>query len=362
MSENRDQNLFDKNSLALLDLTEEVMLADSFVVLRDKLKVGLKEKLGLSAFFFYVNDTQLSPGFFSDGFASDSVSSLREGGAEEFFRLIKVFKSDDSCKSITYDLFTVFPLNSNTACVGLIGIASPENSSLFSTALWRLFLVVLAYVVSDIALRNEEKRELEFLNTYMSVSSLLAQEIGLHDILEATLYCCMENFSAEAASILLLDDEKENFIFYQVAGDAGQALNSAKLPVNKGVAGAVLQSGESRMINDLASDPHFHRGMDEKAQFTSRNMIAIPLTAGEEKVGVLEIINKIDGQPFLEGEHLALKILGEEIAFAIRNAKIFEYVITSYCKQRQGLNTCKGCKRPLGSWTPCIKYRENLDG
>ena len=37
---------------------------------------------------------------------------------------------------------------------------------------------------------------------------------------------------------------------------------------------------------------------------------------------------------------------------------MFEVVVKSYCKQRQGLNTCKGCKRPLGSWTPCVKYRE----
>jgi len=362
MSENKHENLFDKNSLTLINITEEVMLAGSFVVLRDNLTLCLKEKLGLPAFFFYIVDAQPGLDFFSDGVSSDSVSSLQGRCAEESRRLVKMFKSDDCCRSFTHGSFTVFQLSSNTSCVGLIGIESPENNILFSTVLWWHLLVVLAYVISDITIRKKEKRELEFLNTYMSVSSLLAQEIGLHDILEATLYCCMENFAAEAASILLLDDEKENFIFYQVAGEAGQALNSATLPVNKGIAGAVLQSGESRMINDLASDPDFHRGMDEQAQFNSRNMIAIPLTAGEEQVGVLEIINKIDGQPFLEDEHLALKVLGEEIAFAIRNAKIFEYVITSYCKQRQGLNTCKGCKRPLGTWTPCIKYRENLDG
>jgi hypothetical protein len=48
--------------------------------------------------------------------------------------------------------------------------------------------------------------------------------------------------------------------------------------------------------------------------------------------------------------------VAEEIAFAIRNAKIFEYVVNSYCKQRQGETSCKGCKRPLKSWTPCAKY------
>ena len=87
-------------------------------------------------------------------------------------------------------------------------------------------------------------------------------------------------------------------------------------------------------------------------------MIVIPLVAGQEKIGVLEVLNKMDGSYFTEEEHLLLSSIAEEIAFAIRNAKVFEYVVNSYCKQRQGQSSCKGCKRPLGSWTPCVKYRE----
>lgn len=64
---------------------------------------------------------------------------------------------------------------------------------------------------------------------------------------------------------------------------------------------------------------------------------------------------------FTQNEHLFLQMIAEEIAFAIRNAKIFNYVVNSYCKQRQGLASCKGCKGPLGSWTPCVKY-QNLSG
>jgi hypothetical protein len=55
---------------------------------------------------------------------------------------------------------------------------------------------------------------------------------------------------------------------------------------------------------------------------------------------------------------MLLLSIAEEIAFAIRNAKTFEYVASTYCKQRQGQGSCKGCKRPLGSWTPCIKQQE----
>jgi signal transduction protein with GAF and PtsI domain len=86
-------------------------------------------------------------------------------------------------------------------------------------------------------------------------------------------------------------------------------------------------------------------------------MMAIPLTAAAEKIGVLQILNKFEGD-FLEEELLFLQTIAEEIAFAIRNAKLFEVVVKSYCKIRQGESSCRGCKRPLGSWTPCVKYRE----
>ena len=98
--------------------------------------------------------------------------------------------------------------------------------------------------------------------------------------------------------------------------------------------------------------------IDKESGFQTKNMIAIPLVAGKERVGVLEVLNKAEGEKFTEEERLLLLSFSEEIAFAIRNAKMFEYVVNSYCKQRQGQLSCKGCKRPLGSWTPCVKYRE----
>ncbi len=108
----------------------------------------------------------------------------------------------------------------------------------------------------------------------------------------------------------------------------------------------------------MHDDPRFYREIDSEYGFQTRNMIAIPLLAGEEKIGVLEVLNKTKGASFTEDEYYLLLMIAEEIAFAIRNAMVFEYVVNTYCKQRQGQASCKGCKRPLGSWTPCVKYRE----
>jgi GAF domain-containing protein len=157
---------------------------------------------------------------------------------------------------------------------------------------------------------------------------------------------------------LLLDDEKKEFKFYQVEGEAKEVLIKSSFPADKGIAGWVLQNQQSQVINDVDSDPRFFSDIDSRSSFKTRNMIAVPLTAEDEKIGVLEVINKAGAPGFTEEEHHLLRSIADEIAFAIRNAKMFEFLANLYCQQRQGKDSCKGCRRPLGSWTPCVKYRE----
>jgi GAF domain-containing protein len=204
----------------------------------------------------------------------------------------------------------------------------------------------------------ELEKQVAHLNAYMTVSSAIAQPLGLHDLLETVLFCSMEAVSAEASSVLLLDDDKKEFKFYQVEGEAKEVLIKSSFSADKGIAGWVLQNQQSQVINEVSSDPRFFHGIDSMSSFKTRNVIAVPLTADEEKIGVLEVINKADAYGFNEEEHHLLRSIADEIAFAIHNAKLFEFLADLYCQQRQGKNSCKGCRRPLGSWTPCVRYRE----
>jgi signal transduction protein with GAF and PtsI domain len=208
------------------------------------------------------------------------------------------------------------------------------------------------------AAHRELLRQARYLNTYLTVSSMVSQCLDPHELLEAVLNVIMETVSAEGASVLLLDEDQTNFQFYSIEGPAKQCLMAVTFPADKGIAASVLQAQRSEVINDVHSDPRFFGEIDAKYGFVTSNMIAIPLTAGEEKIGVMEVLNKSGGEPFTDEERLLLDSIAEEIAFAIRNARIFEYVINTYCKQRQGQMSCKGCKRPLRSWTPCVKYLE----
>jgi len=315
--------------------------------------------------FLYLADSRLPfPRFTRKGFLLDHAADIERFCADYAGRI------DDSVDTLPVEMtpatvkeaggsIRIFPLRIEGNSVSLIGLSAVSDSALppFFTRLLR----TVSCSLNSFLERFKKEQELSNLNKYLTVSSMLAQSMELHELLDITLNCCIEAVSAEAASILLLDDEKKNFFFYAIEGPAKPILMTKTFPSDRGIAAAVLKNQQSEIINDAQNDPRFFRKIDFETGFRTRNMLAVPLVAGDEKIGVLEVLNKAGSASFTQNEHLFLQMIAEEIAFAIRNAKIFDYVVNSYCKQRQGLASCKGCKRPLGSWTPCVKY-QNLSG
>ncbi|MHC1744630.1 MAG: GAF domain-containing protein [Syntrophobacteraceae bacterium] len=254
--------------------------------------------------------------------------------------------------------YRICPLEVARDIHALLGIKPSASTSLTDPTIMPRLLRFLGHAIAIVHERMRTARQIAYFNTYLTVSSLLAKSMGLHELLETILYFCTEAVGAQEASVLFLDEDKKNFLFYQTEGASRLVLEGASFPADEGIAGAVLRSRKAEIIHDVQSDPRFYKKFDTESGVVTRNMIVVPLVAEEEPVGVLEMINKVGGAPFTEEDCLLLHFIAEEIAFAVRNAKIFEIVVDSYCKHRQGQDSCEGCKRPLGSWTPCVKFRE----
>jgi len=343
----------DQVTSPLIDLIEEAAIAGSFEELAGHLLPTIVDMAHLRSAFLYIEDPRLlASHFFEHGLQPESSCEVEKLCTKQLGKLSSQAKltlpaipgSTGGEKTAEIILYPI--INAGTS-IGLIGLVPEEQATFTLLNYWEQILRVIASTIGRLARSKETERQLAYLNTYKTVSSMLGQELGIHDLLD----------SAEAASILILDDEKKSFKFYQAEGPVKLTLIAETFPADKGIAGSILNAESSEVINDVQSDPHFYGMIDTDSGFHTRNMIAVPLIAGEERIGVLEVLNKANGGSFTEEERLLLSSIAEEIAFAIRNAKVFDYVVNSYCKQRQGQGSCKGCKRPLGSWTPCIKYR-----
>jgi GAF domain-containing protein len=194
------------------------------------------------------------------------------------------------------------------------------------------------------------------LNLYQTVSSSLAYIDDLQELLTMIISIVTSELLCEEGSVLLYNEENNEFEFFTAVGQTGIELVKERFPADKGIAGLTLRERKTLVVNDAQRHPDFYGNIDKEHAFKTKSILAVPLIANNESVGVIEAINKIEDKFFDKEDDQILSAIADEVAMAVKNAKLFEYVVNSYCKIRQGKNSCKGCKRPLKSWTPCAKH------
>jgi len=347
-------------TLSILDALGTALAASDIQEMSQHILPAIGESLGAPFVVLYVGAPPLATAhIWSHGLSAENVPKVEAVCAQHFpISDVAPIPASVPVGQGTADL-TLYPLQARTRCVGLLGIPT-EAVERIPTDLLESVLRLMGSLTNRCAEQDKTERDLASLNAYLTVSSALAQSMDLREILDIAMWSCIDLVSAEGASVLLLDEEKQNFRFYYSEGLGKAGVEGKTFPADKGIAGAVLRERQAEIVNDVPNDPRFYSRIDEETGYRTRNMIAIPLIAGEEPIGVMEVLNKTGGGDFTQRDLLLLLSVAEEIAFAIRNAIVFEYVVNTYCKQRQGLNTCRGCERPLGSWTPCVKYREAI--
>ena len=211
----------------------------------------------------------------------------------------------------------------------------------------------------DNSISHEVKdKKIRMLNLYQTISSSLTYVGDLYELLTTIMSVVTGELLCEEGSVLMHDEETNEFEFFTAVGDTGMELRKVRFPADRGIAGRALRERTTLIVNDVESSPYFYRSIDEEHDFRTKSILAVPLVAGEEVVGVIEAINKIGNKNFSKEDGQILAAIADEVAYAIKNARLFDYVVDSYCKIRQGLSSCKGCVRPLKSWTPCVRYLE----
>src|ERR1700693_4938230 len=183
---------------------------------------------------------------------------------------------------------------------------------------------------------DKHRRNLPYRLIY-ELGNAFAGRLELDDLLGLVVRKCREVFDAEGVSVLLLDDEREEFYFPYFSDldpNVAARLMEIRFHASKGVAGAVLRNGRSVRIDRVEHDPNFYSEIDKSTGFQTRSIVASLLTAGDKRLGVIEVVNPIHLETFTD-DHLALlEALAESIALAIYNATRVGMLRTSAEKLR----------------------------
>lgn len=163
--------------------------------------------------------------------------------------------------------------------------------------------------------------ESEALARVLEVGRLLSSTLELGPLLKAVLELSARVVEAETASVLLLDEKTDELYFDVALGLPGQA-SSLRLKLGQGVAGSVALERKPVIINDVRADPRWSAAADEKSGFSTRSILAVPMTVKGKLLGVIEAINKKSGA-FGFDDLRALEAFASQAAVAIENARLF---------------------------------------
>jgi GAF domain-containing protein len=191
------------------------------------------------------------------------------------------------------------------------------------------------------------------LNLYQTVSSALSYIGDLEELLRTIMSIVTTELLCEEGSVILYQECQHEFQFFAVAGESEKDLIRICFSADQGIAGRALRESMPFIENDVRKCPFFYGDIDQLHGYETRSVLAVPLTLMDETIGVIEAINKFEDMHFTKEDQQTLVAIADEVALAIRNAKLFEIVVECYCSRRQGELNCRGCKRPFKSWTPC---------
>src|SRR4029450_3565303 len=72
-------------------------------------------------------------------------------------------------------------------------------------------------------------------------------------------------------------------------------LAGLRLPADRGIAGAALQTGRPIRVDDVRADPRFYAGIDRETGSSPRSVVPAPLIARQGTIGVLQVVNRHGG-------------------------------------------------------------------
>jgi Nif-specific regulatory protein len=170
------------------------------------------------------------------------------------------------------------------------------------------------------------ERHVRALQALYEIGQALSSGHDLDHLLQLAIGRVVTPLDIESASIILLDDERDE-LYFKVADDTRggpeQRLREVRFPAKQGIAGWVIQKGQSLTVPDVDRDPRHYRGVDAHTGMKTRSLICVPLRSKERIIGVLEAINKRQGVFTTEDVRL-LEAFANQLALALENARLIQ--------------------------------------
>lgn len=217
------------------------------------------------------------------------------------------------------------PLNSGAETMGALSVGSRDATVTYTRAQLDLLQAIADQTVGAIVkarLLQETQQRARQLSTLNEITRQLTSTLEQEPLLRNILENAINILNCESGTLFLMDEQTGDLIFRVTAGPAATNLLGQRIPAGSGIAGRAVQMRAPVIENDGQRSPIHFEAPDKQTGYTSKSLLAVPMQIKDRVIGVIEVINRRDGLPFVEDDQILLTAFAGQAAVAIENARL----------------------------------------
>ena len=146
------------------------------------------------------------------------------------------------------------------------------------------------------------------------------------DLLKSIVEAAGRIFNAAAASILLVNEQERLLEFKVAYGASNRDLVGLKFPLDKGIAGYVVMTGQPLAISNVRQDPRFNQDFAKSTGYVPSSILAMPLRSEDRVIGVMEVLDKLNATSFGMQDMELLGMFAHQAAIAIDQSQRMDHI------------------------------------
>jgi class 3 adenylate cyclase/putative methionine-R-sulfoxide reductase with GAF domain len=219
------------------------------------------------------------------------------------------------------------PLRTDGAVTGILALSS-KTPGLFDN-----LQNLMEWIANGLSIAIERNRlsaavvkRNQELETIKQIGSALASStFDMDKVLKYTMDMIRMLMNVEAGSLWFLEEGELEFAV--AFNTRVKTMKKFRLKIGQGIAGHVAARGESLLVNDTQRSPHFFPGVDDYTGFTTKSALCVPMISKGKVIGVIEVLNKINGD-FSPNDEDLLQSIAISVSIAIENARLYRETVS----------------------------------
>jgi GAF domain-containing protein len=212
------------------------------------------------------------------------------------------------------------PLKIGERVIGVINTESMEVAA-FTEEDERLLITIagqLATAIEKLQLFDATQRQIEELSVLRAIAVAGAEASNISELLDRATDIIGNTLYTDSFAIGLIDEDHHRIRFHAPFQPKKGFSYFSAVPLGKGVASQVIESGEARRIPDVREVPEYLGDYEP-----IRSELMVPLKVGDQVIGVINA-ESVQVNNFTDKDERLLTTIAGQLATAIEKTQLFE--------------------------------------